>query len=253
MSKASPKLTWCVVRFGDDMNWWVKEISDPVHWDSDCISIIDPNQITYILDLLDELRAYGLSTEIVENAFIPFQIQDVKKEDKTARLVRVNESLFDTAEKIFALPDIIDEDKGAYSEFLDHITLLRMKYLNDKLELAQKLTVSEIEEQILEAQTQDYMEGRATHLFREIIDILEFVPAGYEIGDDDDEDEKIRAKDAEDFSGVGDLPELDDEKLEEDDTMRWDDDSSAGGNGDFAENPEPEEKPEPKKRSRRRR
>lgn len=254
MSKASPKLTWCVVRFGDDMNWWVKEVSDPVHWDSDGLSIIDPNQISYILDLLDELRAYGLSTEIVENAFIPFQIQDVKKEDKTAKLVRVNEALFDTTEKIFALPDIVDEDKGAYSEFLDHITLLRMKFLNDKLDLAQKLTVSEIEEQILEAQTQDYMEGRATHLFREIVDILEFVPAGYEISNDDEEDEKIRAKDEEDFSGVGDLPDFEDEKLEEDDTMHWDEESSEGESEDFGENSAAEEKPAPKSgRSRRRR
>lgn len=222
MSKTSPQLTWCVVRFGEDMNWWVKEISDPVRWDLDALSIIDPRQMAYILDLLDGLRDYGLIPEIVENAFIPFQIQAINP-DKTARLVRVNETFFDTSEELFALPDVVNEEKGAYAEFLDHITMLRMKYLNDKLDFARKLTVTEVEEQIRDAQTQAFMEGRATHLFQEIIDVLEFVPDGYELSIDD-EDEKIKAKSEEDFSDVGDIPDYEDEKLDEDETMRWDED-----------------------------
>ena len=241
MSKTSPQLTWCVVRFGEDMNWWVKEISDPVHWDVDALSIIDPRQVGYILDLLDALRDYGLQTEIVENAFIPFQIQAINP-DKTARLVRVNETFFDTTEELFALPDVVNEEKGAYAEFLDHITTLRMKYLNDKLDFAQKLTVTELEEQIRDAQTQAFMEGRATHLFQEVIDILEFVPEGYELSIDD-EDEKIKAKNEDDFSAVNDLPDYEDENLDEDETMHWDDDEAEavaefdeenGGNADGA-------------------
>ncbi len=224
MSKTSPQLTWCVVRFGEDMNWWVKEISDPVHWDVDALSIIDPRQVGYILNLLDGLRDYGLQTEIVENAFIPFQIQSINP-DKTARLVRVNETFFDTTEELFALPDIVNEEKGAYAEFLDHITALRMKYLNDKLDFAQKLTVTELEEQIRDAQTQAFMEGRATHLFQEIIDVLEFVPEGYELSIDD-EDEKIKAKDEDDFSAVNDLPDYEDENLDEDETMQWDEENA---------------------------
>lgn len=253
MTKTSPQLTWCVVRFGEDMNWWVKEISDPVHWDVDALSIIDPRQMSYILDLLDGLHDYGLNSEIVENAFILFQIQAINP-DKTARLVRVNEAFFDTTEELFALPDIVDEEKGAYAEFLDHITMLRMKYLNDKLDFAQKLTVSELEEQIRDAQTQAFMEGRATHLFQEIIDILEFVPEGYELSVDDD-DEKIKAKSEEDFSGVNDLPDYKDEDLDEDETMRWDDADGDGASGrdfdDFGnESPLP---PQKSGRSRRRR
>ena len=30
MAKGSPQLEWCVVRLGEDHNWWVDEISDPV-------------------------------------------------------------------------------------------------------------------------------------------------------------------------------------------------------------------------------
>lgn len=224
MSKISPQLTWCVVRFGEDMNWWVKEISNPVQWDNiDAISIIDPRQVGYILDLLDGLRDYGLVTEIVENAFVPFQIEKINP-DKTARLVRVNETFFDSTKELFALPDIMDDDKSVYSEFLDHITMLRLRYLNDKIATGQKLTVTELEEQIRESQTQAFMEGRATHLFQEIIDILEFVPEGFELGNDDD-DEKIKVKSEDEFAAVGDLPDFEDEKLDEDETMRWDDDS----------------------------
>lgn len=254
MSKTSPQLTWCVVRFGKDMNWWVKEISDPVRWDVDSLSIIDPRQVGYILDLLDGLRDYGLSTEIVENAFIPFQIQAINP-DKTARLVRVNETFFDTTEELFALPDILDEEKGAYAEFLDHITLLRTKYLNDKLDFAQKLTVTELEEQIRDSQTQAFMEGRATHLFQEIVDILEFVPEGYELSVDDD-DEKIKAKSEEDFTAVNDMPDFDDENLDEDEAMRLkemdgdeDDTDSADDFGDADGDAPAEEDAAPRKKS----
>lgn len=252
MSKTSPQLTWCVVRFGEDLNWWVKEISDPVRWDVDALSIIDPRQVGYILDLLDGFREYGLSTEIVENAFIPFQIQAINP-DKTARLVRVNESFFDTNEELFALPDVLDDEKGAYAEFLDHITALRVKYLNDKLDFAQKMTTTELEEQIRESQTQSFMEGRATHLFQEIIDILEFVPEGYELSIDDD-DEKIKAKREEDFSTVNDMPDFEDEKLDEDETMRWDDEEGGfddEGEGELGEESEPSSGKSKKSKSKR--
>ncbi len=222
MKNNTPQLTWCEIRFGDDMNWWIKELSIPVQWDIDSLSIIDPRQMSYILDLLDAMRDYGLSMDIVENAFIPFQLQKINP-DKTARLVRVNETFFDTDEELFALPDTLDESKNTYADFLAHITKLRVNYLNDKIDFEQKFTTTELEEQIRDAQTQAFMEGRATHLFQEIIDILEFIPDGFEISGSDDDDEKLKTKSEEDFSAVKDIAEFDDKDLEEDETMRWDD------------------------------
>ena len=35
MAKAISALDWCIVRLGDDHNWWVAETSDPVRWDVD--------------------------------------------------------------------------------------------------------------------------------------------------------------------------------------------------------------------------
>ncbi|MGN0834602.1 MAG: hypothetical protein ACI4QA_02070 [Candidatus Spyradosoma sp.] len=250
MKNDTPQLTWCEIRFGDDMNWWVKELSIPVQWDIDSLSIIDPRQMSYILDLLDGMRDYGLSPDIVENAFIPFQLQRINP-DKTARLVRVNETFFDTDEELFALPDTLDENSSVYADFLAHITKLRVNYLNDKIEFEQKFTTTELEEQIRDAQTQAFMEGRATHLFREIIDILEFVPDGFEISGSDDSDEKLKAKSEEDFSAVKDIAEIDDKDLEGGESANWDDDDSGSDDFDDEEEDEPSAKPEKKRRGRK--
>ena len=59
MAKSAPQLEWCIVRLGDDHNWWVEEVSDPVRWDVDGLSIIDPRQVQHIIELVDPLRDYG--------------------------------------------------------------------------------------------------------------------------------------------------------------------------------------------------
>lgn len=222
MALSSPKLKWCVVRLGEDMNWWVDEISDEIHWDVDALSILDPRQIAHIIDLVDPLRDYGFSPDILESAFYPFAIeQDLGK--GRVRLKRTSEPLLETDEHLFALPDIVDEEKGPYADFLDHITKLRVKMLNDLIDFEKHLTIDELEEELRERQNNDFMEGKATHVFDEITSILEYVPEGYEV--DDDEEPALRGSGEEDieedFPDVGDVEE--DESLEEDETMRWDD------------------------------
>ena len=59
MAKATSTLSWCNVRLGDDHNWWVNETSDPVRWDVDGLSIIDPRQVDHIIELIDPLRQQG--------------------------------------------------------------------------------------------------------------------------------------------------------------------------------------------------
>ncbi|MGE9296563.1 MAG: hypothetical protein ACQKBV_09780, partial [Puniceicoccales bacterium] len=92
MPKSAPKLEWCIVRLGEDMNWWVEEISDDVHWDVDGLSIIDPRQISHLMDLVDPLRDYDFQTSVFEDAFFKFRI-DKKLDDERLRLVRTNDSL----------------------------------------------------------------------------------------------------------------------------------------------------------------
>jgi hypothetical protein len=233
MAKKTATLDWCVVRLGEDSNWWVDEISDDVHWDVDNLSIIDPRQIDYLIEATEPLKDYGFDQDLIEQAFIPFRIEKDLGNGRI-RLVRVKTTLLDSDEKLFGLPDIVDEENGPYADFLDHVMRARVKMLNDIKEFTEKLTVDEVEEQIREEQNNLFMEGRSIHLFNEIAAVVDYLPAGW---DDDDESEK--KKPAED-DAVDDGFQLDDEeeeKLKNDTSLRWDEDDG--------ENDEEEDEPPP--------
>lgn len=224
MPNAAPKLEWCIARLGEDMNWWVMEISDDVNWDVDGLSILDPRQLAHVIDLLDALRDYDLQSDLFDDAFYKFKI-DGKIGDDSLRLVRSNGSIIGSEDMVFGLPDVVDDERGPYADFLDHITRLRVKLLNDSIDFEQKLTVEELEDEIRERQNADFMEGRAIHVFNELCDILEYIPDGYELdGEDDEEDKVAGADDEEDIPDLDDEDEEVDEKIEEDETMRWDED-----------------------------
>lgn len=221
MAVSSPKLTWCIVRLGGDTNWWVEQISDEVHWDLDALSILDPRQIAHVIDLVDPLRDYGFKSDLIDGAFYRFTIEKDLGEGRIL-LKRTAESLLESDEPLFALPDVMDEERGSYADFLDHVTKLRLKMLNDLIDFDHHLTADELEEELRERQGLDYMEGRAAHVFEEVTGILEYVPDGYEL--ELDEVHTI-GEDAEDvlenaFPDVAD----DEESIEEDETMRWDED-----------------------------
>jgi hypothetical protein len=233
MAKGSPQLEWCVVRLGEDHNWWVDEVSDPVHWDVDGLSIIDPRQVDHIVELIEPLREYGFDQDVFERAFIPFRIAKDLGKGKV-RLTRVKQPLLESEEKLFALPDVIDEENGPYADFLDHITRLRVKMLNEILDLEEKLTVDEVEDQIREAQNTDFIEGKAVHLFNEITAILDFTPEGY--GDDDEESDKGRGEDDED--DLPDVEEEEDEKMKNDSSLKWDEDEDEDSDEEKADGDE---------------
>lgn len=225
MAKKTPTLDWCVVRLGEDHNWWVEEISDEVHWDVDNLSIIDPRQLDYIVELIEPLKDYGFDPDLIEHAFIPFRIEKDLGNGRI-RLTRVKGTFLDSEDKLFGLPDTVDEENGPYADFLDHATRCRVKMLNDIKDFDEKLTVDEVEEEIREEQNNLFMEGRSIHLFTELSAILDYVPAGW---DDDEESEK--KKSVEDEAGGDDVFELDreeEEKLKNDASLRWDEDEEEG-------------------------
>ena len=259
MAKAISALDWCVVRLGDDHNWWVAETSDPVRWDVDGLSIVDPRQVQHLIELVDPLRDYGFDQDVFEAAFIPFRIDKDLGSGKV-RLKRMKESLFDSEEKLFALPDILDEENGPFADLLDHITRCRVKMLNDLFKFESKLTVDEVEEEIREDQNSSFIQGKAVHCFTELTDILDYMPEGY---DSYDEAPVKREDDTDDE----DLPEVDEEdeaKLKNDESLKWDEDEdgeeSEDGEGkkekdeDSEEDEESEksddEEPRPKSKSR---
>jgi hypothetical protein len=230
MAKATSTLDWTVVRLGDDHNWWVAETSDPVRWDVDGLSIVDPRQLQHLIELVDPLRDYGFDQDTFEAAFIPFRIEKDLGNGKV-RLRRVKESLFESEEKLFALADILDEENGPYADLLDHLTRCRVKMLNDLFKFESKLSVDEVEDEIREDQNSAFIQGKAVHTFEELTAILDYMPAGY------DADEEAPAKGIED-EGDDDLPELDEaeeEKLKNDESLKWDEDEEAKSEEDDGE------------------
>ncbi len=218
---ASKALDWAILRLGEDHNWWVAEISDPVRWDVDGLSVLDPRQVAHLIEVGTQLRDYGFDMDLINHAFFTFRIE---KEMTGGRIQirRTKESIIETEEPLFALPDVLDEDKGPYADLLDYLTRARVKLLNESIKFDQPLTVDEVEETIRESQNNALMEGRAVHFFDEINDILEFVPDGFEL--EVDEEETTRVKGEENLGDLSDFEIEEDEKIDEDDTMKWDED-----------------------------
>ncbi len=222
MPKKSSKLQWIITSLREDMNWWVIEVSESIPWDLDSLGIIDPRQWSFLVDLLDPLREYGLDVDIVEEAFIPYSI-DKDLGDQKIRLVKSAESVLESDEILFILPDVMDDDEtGPYADFLDHITTLRVKLLNDLIDFEKKMSISELEEDLRDELSNQFFEGKNLHYFSEITAILDYTPAGYSLDDDDDDgDEKSNDEDEEIVEDIPDLDETD-EVIPEDDTMKWD-------------------------------
>ena len=235
MAKLTSTLDWCSVRLGDDHNWWVTETSDPIRWDVDGLSIIDPRQVAHLIELVDPLRDYGFDQDAFEAAFIPFRI-DKDLGNGKVKLKRVKESLFESEEKLFALPDILDEENGPYADLLDHLTRCRVKMLNDLFSFEAKLSVDEVEDEIREDQNAHFIEGKALHTFEELTAILDYMPAGHET------DDEAPAKSPEDDED--DLSELDaeeEEKLKNDESLKWDEDEEGKDEEEGKEKDEDEE------------
>jgi hypothetical protein len=206
------------VRLGEDLNWWVSEVSDDIHWDVDGLGILDPNQIEYMVDLLAQVQSYGLRNDVVENAFFKFSIEKELPKNMV-RLVASDEELMFTKDKIFAMPHTLDEGDGPYVDFIDHIISVRVKMLNANLDFQQPLEIEEVEEAIRDERQANYVEGKNCHAFDEIMSILDYVPVGYTLEGDSNR---------QDLDDELDLPEFDDGAEGDDlgarigDDQRWD-------------------------------
>jgi len=220
--KTGPSLEWCIVRLSEDENWWIDEISDKENWDVDNLGIIDPKQFLHINELLDSMNEFGLDSQIVDDAFFTFEIKEEVKGGKI-KLVRVRDSLLKADDMLFALPDVLDEEKGPYADFLNHVSQIRVTMLNELIEFAEPYTQEEMEEVLSEKQNNDFLEGRRSHFSDELISILEFVPDGFAIDSDLEEDDK-EEKEEEDYSDLdAELVEVSDkeEKLLPDEDLKW--------------------------------
>lgn len=187
-----PKFAWCIAHLGNDGNWWIKEVSEDRNWDFEIPSILSPAQIQKILrQSRAELEPYGISADDWNEAFYRFRV-DKRLNDGCVRLVRTVERLLKSEESakasveskeepLFALPNEVEEDCHPYVDFLDKLIKARVALLNDRINFVRKLSADEVKEMLDDAHRSLYFEGASLHVFREISDILNYVPSGFEI------------------------------------------------------------------------
>lgn len=209
------KSSWCIIRLGEDYNWWVHESSDDVHCDTEYAGILDPKQLERVSDLLSALRPYGLKDEVVNNALVLFSI-DKEMPKEMLRVTETKDNIFNPRESIFGLPNVLGEQEGPFIEFLDHIIALRIKLLNASLDFQQPLNIEEIEDILHAEQQERYISGIKMHVFDEIMSILDYVPTGYSL-DDEDGDE---IKDEQELD-LSDFDDDVDESIEIDEETNW--------------------------------
>lgn len=223
MKKTGPSLDWCVVRLGDDENWWVESISDKENWDVEDLGIIDPKQFLHINELIDSMTEFGLDSQLVDEAFFTFEIAEEVKSGMI-KLIRVRDSLLKAEDMLFALPDVLDEEKGPYADFLNHISSVRVSMLNELIEFTEPYTQEEMEEVLAEKENNDFLEAKRSHFSEELLSILEFVPEGFAIDSDLEEDSDNSSEKEEDYSDLETgLVEVSDkeEKLLPDEDLKW--------------------------------
>ncbi len=186
-----PKFAWCIAHLGSDGNWWIKEVSEDRNWDFEIPSLLSPEQVKQVLGQSKaELETYGISTDDWNKAFYRFRI-DKRLNDGCVRLVRTVERLKieesqkaseeSKAELLFALPNEVEEDCHPYVDFLDKLIKARVALLNEHINFVRKLSADEVKEMLDDAHRSLYFEGASLHVFREISDILNYVPSGFEI------------------------------------------------------------------------
>ena len=223
MKKTGPSLDWCVVRLGKDENWWVESISDKENWDVEDLGIIDPKQFLHINELIDSMTEFGLDSQLVDEAFFTFEIAEEVKSGMI-KLIRVRDSLLKAEDMLFALPDVLDEEKGPYADFLNHISSVRVSMLNELIEFTEPYTQEEMEEVLAEKENNDFLEAKRSHFSEELLSILEFVPEGFAIDSDLEEDSDNSSEKEEDYSDLETgLVEVSDkeEKLLPDEDLKW--------------------------------
>jgi hypothetical protein len=204
------KLTWCIAHLGKDANWWVDSLSDETHWEMGHLGLIDPHQLEYLWELFSPLRDCGFQEELWEMAFCKFRIEEELPQERI-QLTAVEMRLAKAEEKLFLLPYAHSDSEERYTELLEHLMQLRVKWLNMIFDFKQPLELEDIETYFRNQESEKNLEEGARHVFGEIASILEYTPAGLE--SDEGRSEALDGELEEDSEGM--MPEMEEEGWEE--------------------------------------
>lgn len=170
---------WIIVRLEDDLHWWMKEGSQDLPSVTAERGLLDPRQVAHLTQVLDAYRGYGFRPQLLAEAFQAYAVE-AELADGRARLRRVDESIYNTSEQLFALPLVGEEGSGRYSEFLDALAAARIQLLNSTHQYVRECSAEEMYEELDALDNDRYFNTDTLHAFVEISEILEWKPAEWD-------------------------------------------------------------------------
>jgi len=142
--------------------------------------LLDPRQIAYVAEMLDEYQPYGFRRYLLDEAFQFFQLKS-EIDDERVRLAPVDQDDFGAAsERIFALPLIESAETGAYYDLLDAISVAQIRKLNATHHYARDCTELDMTEELEALDRDRYFASENIHCFDEINEILQWSPAEWD-------------------------------------------------------------------------
>ena len=179
MSEEQSTPRWIVVRLGDDSNWWLEQASDEFEQSTQSVGVLDPQQVAYLKEALDEYHQYGYTFAQFAAAFRPF-VLEAEIDEGRLRLAAAEGDVFELRGDLFAMPIVGEEDEGPYIALLDAISAARVLKLNATHHYARNCTEYEMYEELEALDADRYFSGDAQHAFDEINEILEWSPAEWD-------------------------------------------------------------------------
>jgi len=170
---------WIVARLGADLNWWLDETSTDIYWGEHGRGLLDPRQVAFLAEAVDEYLPFGLSRPVLDAAFQLYEVASELDDDRL-RLAPVDHADFTAGEQLFALPLIDDDETGDYYDFLDAISLARIRKLNATHHYARDCTEYEMQEELDALDRDRYIAAENIHSFDEISEILQWSPAEWD-------------------------------------------------------------------------
>ena len=167
------------IRLGEDFNWWIAPSPEEPDQPQDNNGVLDPRQVRYLAQALEQYRGHGLRPALLAAAFKMFEVE-AEVSEGLLRLASSEEKFSTEGPELFALPVTSDDGEGPYQDFLDAISEARVRHLNKTHHFARECSVMEMDEELAALDSDRYFCAERIHVFNEINEILEWSPAEWD-------------------------------------------------------------------------
>jgi hypothetical protein len=170
---------WIVARRKEDEYWWLSESSEDLYWPEGGLGVLEAVQVQYLLEQLAQWDSEHLSAADLMVAFHFYTLQSEVADDQV-RLAAVQGDVDLLDPSLFAMPVVREDGSGGYCEFLEKLTVARIRHLNDSHEYAEDCTELEMQEELDMLDRDRFFSVVGMHPFDEINEIITWSPAEWD-------------------------------------------------------------------------